>query len=316
MDTTQPWADNALDLDKLEALAREVHQASSAIRAEWANSELRDELSTDKVLALIALARRAAQPVEAAVQQARNVAFEAAASLCDRFAARDMHPAECAGAIRMMKSALDKLAAAHPSEPAVPAVGCARLAHDGSEHPPKELRGFAGLIEVEYHNGSKERKKVGAIDWHRVVAYVAGPVGGALVSPGGVASEQIEKLALKHAAWRSTGPKFGVLFYADSLVRFVNDIAAPTGSAAAPADLTPTQERWLEIGQAVERACEFLPEGFDLHIELEHHAGSVRLYLRDDDASLDEFEADTFGGKINEAIDFATNQPIPTGEKA
>jgi hypothetical protein len=84
-----------------------------------------------------------------------------------------------------------------------------------------------------------------------------------------------------------------------------------TESAAAPADLTPTQERWLEIGQAVERACDVLPEGFDLHIELEHHAGGVRLYLPDDDASMDDFEADTFGGKINAAIDYAT-QPTPT----
>lgn len=74
----------------------------------------------------------------------------------------------------------------------------------------------------------------------------------------------------------------------------------------AAAAMAPTQERWLEIGQAVERACEVLPEGFDLHIELERHAGSVRLYLPDDDASMDDFEADTFGGKINAAIDLAT----------
>jgi len=38
-------------------------------------------------------------------QSVRNAALEAAASLCDRFAARDMHAAECAGAIRMMKAA-------------------------------------------------------------------------------------------------------------------------------------------------------------------------------------------------------------------
>lgn len=34
----------------------------------------------------------------------RNEAYEDAAALCDRFAKREMHPAECAGAIRMMKS--------------------------------------------------------------------------------------------------------------------------------------------------------------------------------------------------------------------
>jgi len=67
-------------------------------------------------------ARRAAQstaPVSTEqagdAQSVRNAALEAAASLCDRFAARDMHPAECAGAIRMMKKALNEMAAPSPN---------------------------------------------------------------------------------------------------------------------------------------------------------------------------------------------------------
>ena len=39
---------------------------------------------------------------EAYSQAVRREALEEAAALCDRFAAREMHPAECAGAIRAM----------------------------------------------------------------------------------------------------------------------------------------------------------------------------------------------------------------------
>lgn len=64
-------------------------------------------------------------------------------------------------------------------------------------------------------------------------------------------------------------------------------------------------DRQREIGAAVARACAELPEGFDLHIELERNAGSVILYLPDTDASESEFESDTFAGKINKAINYA-----------
>lgn len=47
----------------------------------------------------------------------------------------------------------------------------ARLAHNGSEHPPSELGDYTGPVEVEYHDGTKHTANVGAIVWHRVVAY-------------------------------------------------------------------------------------------------------------------------------------------------
>jgi len=37
----------------------------------------------------------------------RDEAYERAAQICDRFAVRDMHPAECAGSIRALKSKPD-----------------------------------------------------------------------------------------------------------------------------------------------------------------------------------------------------------------
>lgn len=71
--------------------------------------------------------------------------------------------------------------------------------------------------------------------------------------------------------------------------------------------------RWQETGRAVERACKELPEGFDLHIELERNAGTVRLYLPDGDASMDEFDGDTFVDHINAAIDQAVEQAASNG---
>lgn len=40
---------------------------------------------------------------EAQLREAADDALERAAKVCDRFAAREMHPAECAAAIRAMK---------------------------------------------------------------------------------------------------------------------------------------------------------------------------------------------------------------------
>jgi hypothetical protein len=60
-----------------------------------------------------------------------------------------------------------------------------------------------------------------------------------------------------------------------------------------------------EVGAAIQRACGELPEGFDIHIELENGAGGVCLYEPNSDVSFDEFDADTFAGQINKAIDHA-----------
>lgn len=44
-------------------------------------------------------------PTETTIQRFADLVLEEAAGLCDRFAARGMHPAECAAAIRAMKGA-------------------------------------------------------------------------------------------------------------------------------------------------------------------------------------------------------------------
>jgi len=66
-----------------------------------------------------------------------------------------------------------------------------------------------------------------------------------------------------------------------------------------------TREQHEAIGAAVERAAAELPEGCDLYIEIERHAGNVVLYLPNSDATKSDFEADTFAGQINKAIDWA-----------
>ncbi len=61
-----------------------------------------------------------------------------------------------------------------------------------------------------------------------------------------------------------------------------------------------------EMHDAINRACADLPEGYDLHIELEKNAGTVRLYLLDSDADVTDFGSDLgFVGEINAAIDAA-----------
>lgn len=84
-----------------------------------------------------------------------------------------------------------------------------------------------------------------------------------------------------------------------------NEAIAAWNKRASPPAAPVDAQRWIEIGKAVERACRELPDGFDLHLELENGAGTVRLYLPDDDASLDDFEGDTFADRINFAIDAA-----------
>jgi len=71
------------------------------------------------------------------------------------------------------------------------------------------------------------------------------------------------------------------------------------------------QKRWMAIGRAVERACEDLPDGYNITIELEQGAGGVCLYLPDTEHN--EWDADDFSDRINMAIDFAIEQHIKGG---
>lgn len=69
-------------------------------------------------------------------------------------------------------------------------------------------------------------------------------------------------------------------------------------------------ERHLSIGAAIERAAAELPEGYDLMIEIEKDAGTVRLLIPpmgDDEGgqALHDWDGDHFGYQINKAIDYA-----------
>lgn len=60
------------------------------------------------------------------------------------------------------------------------------------------------------------------------------------------------------------------------------------------------------IGRAILRACGELPEGWDLHIECEYGAATVRLYLPDTDSYLTDFGSDiTLAQEIDNAINIA-----------
>lgn len=60
------------------------------------------------------------------------------------------------------------------------------------------------------------------------------------------------------------------------------------------------------IGRAVNRASGELPFGYDLHIELEKDAGTVRLYRPDGEEVDEEFhDCDYFSGAIENAINVA-----------
>lgn len=63
-----------------------------------------DDYPTHSARLIAYINRHFATPAPADRDAIRDHAYEYAAALCDRFAKRDMHPTECAGAIRMMKS--------------------------------------------------------------------------------------------------------------------------------------------------------------------------------------------------------------------
>lgn len=63
-------------------------------------------------------------------------------------------------------------------------------------------------------------------------------------------------------------------------------------------------KRQQGIGAAIERACRVLPEGYEVHIELERGAGTPVLYNPEGERQ-GEFCGDGFADKINNAISYA-----------
>ena len=69
-------------------------------------------------------------------------------------------------------------------------------------------------------------------------------------------------------------------------------------------------ERHLIIGAAIERAAQYLPEGYNLIIEVEKDAGTATLLTPpmgddEDGQALHEWDGDHLGHQINKAIDHA-----------
>ncbi len=67
-------------------------------------------------------------------------------------------------------------------------------------------------------------------------------------------------------------------------------------------------ERRHATGRAIERACESLPQGYDINIQLERGAGSVELFLPDTDATISIHDDEGFAETIHAAIDTAINE--------
>ncbi len=73
---------------------------------------------------------------------------------------------------------------------------------------------------------------------------------------------------------------------------------------SALAMLDEKEKRWLELGKAIEEAAGSLPDGYELHVEVEKGAGSVALYDPDCDR-IEQFEGDTLADQANEAVAYA-----------
>jgi hypothetical protein len=81
-------------------------------------------------------------------------------------------------------------------------------------------------------------------------------------------------------------------------------IGSPLRATVEEQATVAQQQRWMALGEAVERGARDLPKGHELHVEVERDAGTVALYDGDCDR-LTEFEGDTLADQINKAIDYA-----------
>lgn len=65
------------------------------------------------------------------------------------------------------------------------------------------------------------------------------------------------------------------------------------------------QERWMEIGKAIERACIDLPDSTEIVISLERDAGTVTMFDPDGNEHDQFSHEDGFAGVVNAAIEAA-----------
>jgi hypothetical protein len=92
----------------------------------------------------------------------------------------------------------------------------------------------------------------------------------------------------------------------------LDDFGDSTPSAAGKDAQDARRDRQRELGAAIEYACEALPQFYGIRLELERDAGTAFLSDPDGDSMGHEFNGDTLGEQINNAV----NTAIAHAEKA
>lgn len=126
-----------------------------------------------------------------------------------------------------------------------------------------------------------------------------------------IACEKAHRWLLAHE-WKLDGKYFVKIGHCETMgvdaVALIVGAALASAVSAAPQDGGRDTERQLAIGRAVERACTDLPDLYEISIDLEKDAGTVRLYAPDAESIDFDQDFDSFGSKIDSAIDAARSQ--------
>lgn len=95
------------------------------------------------------------------------------------------------------------------------------------------------------------------------------------------------------------------------LNRLLSDVQAERDQARAEAKQLREKLRGQQddyaVGAAIQRAAGELPDGYEIHLEVERGAGTVRLYDPSGD-EVDGIEGDTIADEIIEAISIAKGE--------
>lgn len=128
------------------------------------------------------------------------------------------------------------------------------------------------------------------------------------IGASGVSAQRVTQedghIAQEPAGWRyQTSTGWHATTDASAALRVSKHHAIePMYTAPQPQADARDAERWSEIGKSIERACAELPEGVEISISLEHHAGAVTLI--DSNGNEDDYFDHECGlaGTINQAI--------------
>jgi hypothetical protein len=77
--------------------------------------------------------------------------------------------------------------------------------------------------------------------------------------------------------------------------------------------LTREEQRWLDLGRAIDSAADKLPDGYEIRVEVEKGAGTVALYDTDCDR-VDEWRGETLAEQVENATDYAITRAEELGE--